>query len=327
MAARRWIAATLIGGLAWVAAPETHAAPKAVATIGMIGDVAQAVAGDCVAVETMMGPGIDPHLYQPSAGDVRALSAADLMLYAGHNLEGQLGTVLEKLAGKLAGRLTAVAVAEAAAGPDDLIILDGASYPDPHLWMDASLWARTAPVLARALGAESPDCADAITARATAYAEQLGALHGWIGETIATIPEETRILVTAHDAFAYYGRAYGLRVVGIQGVSTDSEAGVGDIRAVVDTVVEAGVPAIFIESTINPRTVEAVVAAAADRGHALTIGGELFSDAMGEAGTPGGTYIGMMYENTRAIAGALGGTPAPLPRALRPWAERWQIGG
>jgi len=297
--------------------------PRAIATIGMIGDVAQNVAGDCVAVETMMGPGIDPHLYQPSAGDVRNLFQADMMLYSGHNLEGQLGAVLDKLS----GRRPTVAVAEAAIGAEELIHPAGEAYADPHLWMDVALWARTAPVLAETMAEIAPDCAQAMQDRAAAYGRKLDALDSWIAASVATIPEERRVLVTAHDAFAYYGRGYGIEVVGVQGISTESEAGIGDIRAVVDAVIARDVPAIFVESTINPRTVEAVIAAAADRGHTLEIGGELYSDAMGEAGTPGGTYIGMLWENTRHIVEALGGNPVPLPAALSAWAERWQIAG
>lgn len=296
--------------------------PAAIATIAMIGEVAAGIAGSCAGVTTMMGPGIDPHLYQPSAGDVRDMVAADLLLYSGHNLEGQLGEVLSRLE----GRKPAIAVAERAVGDEELIRPEGTDYADPHLWMDAALWSRTAPVLGEVLTALAPDCEIEIAERGGQAEVEMAALDAWIREAVATIPEETRMLVTAHDAFAYYGRAYGLEVVGIQGISTDSEAGIGDIRATVDIVIEAGVPAIFVESTISPRTVEAVVAAARERGHTLTVGPELYSDAMGEAGTAEGTYIGMLHANTRAIVGALGGTLPPLPETLSDWAERWKIG-
>jgi len=317
---RTMAAAVAVAGT--LAAPASAGArPQAVATVGMLADVAQNVAGDCVAVETMMGPGTDPHLYKASAGDVRLLFGADAILYAGNNLEGQLGAVL----GKLAGRKPTLAVAEAAVPADRLLAFPGAHYPDPHVWMDVSQWALTAPVIAGFLGALAPDCAGAMAARAESYMAVLTALHDWVGASVATIPEQQRILVTAHDAFAYYGRAYGIEVAGIQGISTESEAGVADIRHTVDIVVGRAVPAVFIESTINPRTIQAVVDAAAGRGHQVALGPQLYSDAMGEDGTAAGTYVGMIHANTVAIVTALGGRVAPLPGALVAWAERWNL--
>ncbi len=311
-------AALLLGA----ALPAVAAAqPVAVATVGMLADVAQNVAGECVAVETMMGAGTDPHLYKASAGDVRLLFAADAILYVGNNLEGQLGEVL----GKVAERKPTQAVAEAAVPPDHLIHPPAAHYPDPHVWMDAMLWAGTAPVVAEVLGGLVPACAGAMQERAAAYAAELEALDAWVRASIATIPERQRMLITAHDAFAYYGRAYGIEVHGIQGISTESEAGIADIRETVDTVVGREIPAVFIESTINPRTIEAVIAAAAGRGHAVALGPQLYSDAMGEAGSAAGTYIGMIHANTAAIVTALGGRPAPLPGALVAWADRWNV--
>jgi manganese/zinc/iron transport system substrate-binding protein len=289
----------------------------------MLADVAANVAGDCVAVEMMMGPGTDPHLYKPSAGDVTLLFGADAILYAGNNLEGQLGEVLAKLS----ARKPTMAVAEAAVSADRLLAFAGAHYPDPHVWMDVSLWALTPPVVAGVFGALVPDCAEAMNARAAAYAAKLAALDGWVRESVATIPERQRILVTAHDAFAYYGRAYGIEVKGIQGISTESEAGIADIRATVDLVVERNVPAVFIESTINPRTIQAVVDAAAGQGHNVALGPQLYSDAMGENGTAAGTYIGMLHANTVAIVTALGGEVAPLPAELADWARQWNLGG
>ncbi len=293
----------------------------AVATVGMIGDVARNVAGDCVEVDTLMGPGVDPHLYQASAGDVRRLQQADAILYSGYSLEGQLGEVLERLAEDK----PTVAVSPASIEPADLITVQDIYGIDPHLWMDVALWSRIAPTIADTLAAVVPDCASAMRAGAEAYRAQLAALDGWIEASVASIPEGRRVLVTAHDAFEYYGRAYGLDVRGIQGISTEAEAGIKDIREVVDLVVETGVPAVFVETTINPRTIRAVVDAAADRGHEVRVGGELYSDAMGEAGTATGTYIGMLHANTTTIVTALGGEPAPWPAELEGWAERWDV--
>ncbi len=298
----------LWGGGALTAAA---AAPQAVATIGMIGDVAERVAGECVEVETLMGPGVDPHLYQARSSDVQLLQRADAILYAGYALEGQLASVLARLG----ERKPAVAVSEAATRRESLIQVGGGNV-DPHLWMDPQLWARTVPAVAEALAEIAPDCAAAIRERAAAYRERLTALDEWIAASIATIPERQRVLITAHDAFAYYGRAYGLEVRGIQGISTDSEAGIADIRRMARTLAERRIPAVFVESTINPRTVEAVVDAAARRDHELTIGGELYSDAMGETGSGAGTYIGMLRSNTETIVRGLGGEPAPWPEAL-----------
>jgi manganese/zinc/iron transport system substrate-binding protein len=297
------------------------AGPQAVATVGMLADVAENVAGECVAVETMMGPGTDPHLYKASAGDVRLLSSADAILYAGNNLEGQLGEVL----GKLAERRPTMAVAEAAVPEARLLAFAGAHYPDPHVWMDVSQWALTAPVIAGVLSPLAPDCAEAMQARAADYAQQLAALHEWVRASVATIPEQQRILVTAHDAFASYGRAYGIEVAGIQGISTESEAGIADIRQTADIVVARKVPAVFIESTINPRTIQAVIDAVRERGHPVALGPQLYSDAMGEAGTAAGTYIGMIHANTVSIVTALGGSPVALPGELAAWAAKWQL--
>lgn len=294
---------------------------KTVVTVGMLADVVHQVGGDCVAITTMMGPGVDPHLYQASARDVHELNEAELILFSGYSLEGQLGEVLERFA-----RIKpAIAIAEQSIDETQLIHSQDSYGIDPHLWMDAGLWAQTVPTVAAVLTAQRPQCRNAIQTRETGYKAQLEALDEWIHHSIATIPERQRILVTAHDAFNYFGRAYGIEVSGIQGMSTATETGVGDIRRTVDLVVEHGVPAMFVESTINPRTVQAVIDAAASRGHQVRIGGELYSDAMGAPDTADGTYIGMLVANTRHIVTALGGKIAPLPQALQPWASAWHM--
>jgi manganese/zinc/iron transport system substrate-binding protein len=304
-----------------LAGAQREAPVQVLATVGMIADVAQNVAGECAQVTQLMGPGVDPHLYQASARDVRAFRDADLILYAGYSLEGQLGEVLDRFGQEK----PTVAVAPASIDPGELITTQDVYGIDPHLWMDPSLWSRIAPTIAGAIAELAPDCAETLNANADAYGAQLDALHAWARETLATIPAEQRILVTAHDAFEYYGRAYDLEVAGIQGISTESEAGVADIREMAALVAEREVPAVFVETTINPRTIQAVVDAAAERGHDVRVGAELYSDAMGEPGTAGGTYIGMIYENTAHIAGELGGTVPPLPSELQAWAERWNV--
>lgn len=293
---------------------------KAVVTIGMLGDVVKEIGGECVAVTTMMGPGVDPHLYQASARDIHQLGEAELILYSGYELEGRLSKVLNGFS----HRKPTVAVSEEAIPQDEVIHSQDSYGVDPHLWMDSALWARTVPVVAKVLGKYRPQCEDAIQSRAESYTAELSALNDWIQTSVASIPEQQRILVTAHDAFNYYGRAYDIEVAGIQGLSTSTESGVADIRRMARLVAQRQVPAMFVESTINPRTVQAVIDAAADVGHQVNIGGELYSDAMGENGTADGTYIGMLVANTRTIVEALGGQPSPLPDALDEWQQRWR---
>lgn len=306
-----------------LAAPVAAQEPvDAAVTIGMIGDVIRNVGAACVDVTTIMGPGVDPHLYQANSSDVQTFRRAEIIFYSGYSLEGQLGQVLERFA----EQKPTVAVAPESIDPGRLITTQDVYGIDPHLWMDVGLWASIVPTIADRLSEIRPACADAIQANAERYLAELDALHAWIGEAVATIPEEQRILVTAHDAFAYYGRAYGIEVAGIQGISTESEAGVADIRAMADVVAERQVPAVFIESTINPRTIQAVIDAAGQRGWDVEVGGELYSDAMGEEGTAGGTYVGMLWENTRTIVDALGGTVPPLPAGLADWADAWDVG-
>ncbi|WP_366654626.1 metal ABC transporter solute-binding protein, Zn/Mn family [Fodinicurvata sp. EGI_FJ10296] len=292
-----------------------------VVTIGMIGDVVKNVGGDCVTVTALMGPGVDPHLYQASARDVQAFRDAQVIFYSGYTLEGQLGDVLERFS----ETKPTVAVSPASIPPEELITVQDGSGNDPHLWMDAGLWSRIVPTIAGTMTELRPDCGDAIEANAASYAAQLAALDDWVHESVATIPEDRRTMITAHDAFAYYGRAYGIDVVGIQGISTEAEASVADIRETADMVAELGVPAVFVETTINPRTMQAVIDAARQGGHDVEIGGELYSDAMGDDGTASGTYIGMIHSNTVHIVDALGGTVPPLPDALAGWAEQWNL--
>ncbi|MCM2972917.1 metal ABC transporter solute-binding protein, Zn/Mn family [Larsenimonas suaedae] len=283
-----------------------------VTTIGMLGDVTENIGGRCVDVVSLMGPGIDPHTYQARASDVPTLNNADLILYSGYSLEGKLASVLERFK----QRRPTLAVSERAIAPDRLIRVNDAYGTDPHLWMDVELWGALVPTIAEAIKAQRPECADTIAANAETYRMRLSALDDWITRSIKTIPEQQRILVTAHDAFNYYGRAYGIDVEGIQGISTETETGIADIRAMANVVAERQVPAMFVESTISPRTIRSVIEAARQKGQTIEVGGELYSDAMGETGRFEGTYIGMLYANTQRIVTALGGRPAPLPNEL-----------
>ena len=312
---------TILVLLASIALPSVVLAqPNVLVTTSQLADVARNVAGEHANVTAMMGPGIDPHLYQATPRDVQNLQNADLILYHGMTLEGQLADVLESFARM---RPTA-AVAELAIPPDELLKADSEGLAvDPHIWMDARLFSMTAETVAEQLIAIDPDNEAAYRANAEAYRLQLLAVHGWIEEAIASIPEERRYLVTAHDAFAYYSAAYGITVAAVQGLSTESEAGVADIRETAEIIVQHGVPAVFIESTINPRTVEAVLEAVRNAGQETGVGGELYSDAMGAEDQPEGTVTGMLIHNTTVIVEALGGTVPPLPEQLDDWLRSW----
>ena len=291
----------------------TVAKPNVLVTTGQLADVARNVAGEYALVTAMMGPGVDPHLYRATPRDVVNLQQADLILYHGMGLEGQLADVLERFA----DIKPTAAIADEALADEELLAADEAgTVKDPHVWMDASLFSQTAMVIAGHLANLDPGNADVYRANAVAYRQQLLSLHQWIGEAISSIPERNRQLVTAHDAFAYYGRAYVIEVAAVQGLSTESEAGIADIRATAELIIEAGVPAVFVESTINPRTIQAVLETVNASGTRARLGGELYSDAMGPEGEPEGTYIGMLIHNTSVITGELGGQLPELPAGL-----------
>lgn len=275
-------------------------------TIGMLADAAQNIGGEQVEVQALMGPGVDPHLYRASAGDVSRLSEADLVLYLGLHLEAQMAEVLEQMGGR--GKPQTVAVGEAL-DKSKLRAADGTTGGtyDPHVWFDVKLWEEAVAGVEAALAAADPQNAPTYAANAETYRAALDELDGYCRERIATIPEELRVLVTAHDAFHYFGRAYGIEVRGLQGISTVSEAGTADVSALGKFLAERRIPAIFVESSVPQRQIQSVQEAARSHGWEVRLGGELFSDAMGDAGSPEGTYIGMVRHNADTIAAALGG--------------------
>lgn len=277
---------------------------RVVTTVGMAADLVQAVGGDRVAVTQLIGSGIDPHLYKPTRSDVAQLLAAQVVFYSGLKLEGKMADTLGRLAqgGREVHAVTdALAAGYAMRDPAD------AQHLDPHVWMDVGGWIKALDVIGDVLARVDPAGADGFKARAEEYRRQLSALDGYVRAACATIPEPARVLVTAHDAFHYFGRAYGLEVHGIQGISTESEAGLERINRLVDLLVDRRIPAIFFESSVADRNVRALIEGARARGHALAIGGTLFSDAMGLPGTYEGTYIGMIEHNANTIVRALGG--------------------
>ena len=271
-------------------------------TIAQIADVVRNVGGEPVEVTALMGPSVDPHLYKASQGDVAQLTNSDLILYNGLMLEGRLVDVLIKVA---RGGKPTLAVAEAV---DESLLREPPEYEglyDPHIWMNVSLWAQSVPLIVEQLSQIAPQHAETFAANGEAYGNELDELHQWVQEQIAAIPEQQRVLITAHDAFGYFGEAYDIDVMGLQGISTASEYGLRDLERLVDIIVERGVKAVFIESSVPPRPIEALVEGCRAEGHEIEIGGELFSDAMGKTGTPEGTYIGMVKHNVNTIVEAL----------------------
>lgn len=274
---------------------------KVVTTIGMIADVAEHVGGERVSVEELMGPGTDPHLYKASEGDVQRLAEADLIFYNGLHLEAKMGDVLERMSGQ---GVTTVAVAQDIPEAQLLQPQEFEGNYDPHVWFEVPLWMVVVEAVRDALVELDPGSADLYEANAEAYLAELQDLHAYVQEQVGRIPAEQRVLITAHDAFNYFGRAYGFEVRGLQGISTESEAGTGDVQDLASFIAERQIPAIFVESSVPVRNVEAVQAAVQAKGFAVEIGGELFSDAMGDAGTPEGTYSGMLRHNVDTIVSA-----------------------
>ncbi|MEI8146991.1 MAG: zinc ABC transporter substrate-binding protein [Alphaproteobacteria bacterium] len=274
-----------------------------VTTTAMLADAVRTLSGDRVRVEGLMGEGVDPHLYRPSRADIARLTQADLIIAHGLGLEAQFRDTFVQI-----GRQKPVVFA-AEAVPKDRLLKDEevADKPDPHVWMDPSLWAVVVQAVAGALSTRAPQGRTEASPRITEALAEMTALSGYARDVLTSVPPDRRVLVTAHDAFGYLARAYGFTVKGIQGLSTESEAGLKTIEATVDMVVNQRIPAIFVESSVSDRNIKAVVEGAARRGHRVAVGAELFSDAMGKPGSYEGTYLGMIDHNVTAIARALGG--------------------
>ena len=278
-----------------------------VATVGMVADIVENVGGPHVEVTQLLGAGVDPHLYKPTRDDVQAMMSSDAIFYAGLMLEGKMADSLVKVA----RNKPVFAVTELIEETSLLEPEDAPGHYDPHVWMDASAWALAVDAVREALADLLPEYADEFELSATAYRDALLSLHEYGKTSIATIPEKHRILITSHDAFNYFGRAYGIEVYGVQGISTESEAGLQRINMLVDLLVERKVPSVFVESSVPRKSVEALLRGAEARGHTVKIGGELFSDAMGPAGTYAGTYIGMIDHNITVVTRSLGGDAPP----------------
>jgi manganese/zinc/iron transport system substrate-binding protein len=285
-------------------APEQEASNgriKIVATTGMVADLARNIGGDRVEVIGLMGPGVDPHYYKASQGDLARITDADIVLFNGLFLEGKM----EDIFAKMARSKKVVAVA---GGVDEKNLRrppEFLGHFDPHIWFDVSLWAQTVEVAVASLSELDPEGAEDYRRNGEQYRARLDALHQWVIEQVGQISEQQRVLITAHDAFGYFGLAYGFEVVGLQGISTVAEYGVNDVTQLVDRIVERQVKAIFVESSVPVRSIEAVRQGCLNRGFEVVIGGTLYSDAMGGAGSGADSYVGMVESNVNTIVGAL----------------------
>lgn len=274
---------------------------QVVTTIGMITDIVKKVGGERVHVIGLMGPGVDPHLYKASEGDVTRLAEADVVFYGGLHLEAKMAEVFERMQ----GRVTTVAVTDKI---DRALLLAPPEFEgayDPHVWFDVRFWMQAVESVRDTLAQVDPANASRYESNTRAYLAELEALHEYVTARAASVPPEQRVLITAHDAFNYFGRAYGFEVRGLQGISTATEAGTADVQGLAAFIAERKIRAIFVESSVPQRTIEAVQAAVGAKGFDVQIGGELFSDAMGDPGTPEGTYIGMVRHNIDTIVDAL----------------------
>jgi len=275
--------------------------PLVVCTTGMVGDLVKNIAGGSLEVKSLMGPGVDPHLYKATQGDLTLLRKADFVVYNGLHLEGKMTEILENFS-----KVKSI-VALSDFIDKDRIIYHGseANIPDPHIWFDVDLWSSAIPGLTSALCELSASDCDAFKKRSLVYQASLDSLNTAVADQISRIPEAKRILVTAHDAFEYFGRAYNIEVRGLQGISTLSEFGLKDRIELIDFIVEKGINSVFVESSVSKKNIEAIVEGCTKKGHPISIGGSLYSDAMGDPAGPEGHYIGMVNANVQKIVSGL----------------------
>ncbi len=302
----RYLCFLLLAAWACTKQPENRPAaspsPPAVATTSILADALRQLLPDSIEVVALMGPGVDPHLYKPTPADLQRLQQARLVVSHGLGLEGRLLEALQATARRRP-------VVEAGGLVDEtLLIYPDRQTPDPHLWHDAGLWRESTYALADTLARLLPELAETLRRRADRLADSLGALDRWAKDELGSLPADRRLLVTAHDAFAYFGRAYGFEVHGVQGLSTTAEAGLHDVQQLIDLLVARRVPAVFVESSVPRRSVEAVLEGCRKRGHVCRLGGELHSDALGAP--PDDSYAATFRHNVATIAQALR-TPQP----------------
>jgi manganese/zinc/iron transport system substrate-binding protein len=275
--------------------------PTIAATTSIIADVVQNLVGDQVKVVSLMGPGVDPHLYKASQGDVQLLQNADMILYNGLHLEGKMSEILEKL-----GRVKSVtAVSDGLDSSLIRTINQSANVHDPHIWFDVNLWRSGVIYISSEIKIKFPDLASNIDQNTKVYLGQMDSVLLLCNNMIANLPKEKRILITSHDAFEYFGRSNGFEVRGLQGISTLSESGLKDVTEMVNFIINKNVKAVFVENSVPQKALRSVIDGCKSKGHDVVVGGELFSDALGASRTPEGTYLGMIEFNIRTIVNAL----------------------
>ncbi|WKK83983.2 zinc ABC transporter substrate-binding protein [Marivirga arenosa] len=272
-----------------------------VCTTGMIKDAAENIIGDKAKIEALMGPGVDPHLYKATQGDLKKLQAADIIIYNGLFLEGKMGEILEKLK----NRKTVIAMAELLNKESFINNTEFQGAYDPHIWFDVNLWKKASTLLSEKLIQYDSSNQNYYQKNTDQYIHSLDSLNEAVSQKLQEIPDSKRVLVTAHDAFAYFGRAYNIEVRGLQGISTLSEFGLRDVSNLVEFITENEIPAIFTETSVSEKAIKAVLEGCKSKGHDVVIGGSLYSDAMGEEGTFEGTYLGMVHSNVEKIVEGL----------------------
>lgn len=275
---------------------------KVVATTSIITDLLRQIGGEAIQIQGLMGSGVDPHLYKASEGDVNKLFTADIVFYSGLHLEGKLVDIFERMEKR---HNNTVAVTDILDRKELLASeLFGSNY-DPHIWFNVAFWKEITQYVTEKLQEADPKNADLFSGNSKQYLKELDALEVELKQIIDTLPEEKRIVVTAHDAFNYFGMAYGFQVMGLQGISTATEAGVQDVQKLSQFIIDHKVKSIFIETSVPRRNIEALQAAVTSKGHKVSIGGNLYSDALGTEGTVEGTYLGMFRYNVNTIVSAL----------------------
>ncbi|NQZ77741.1 MAG: zinc ABC transporter substrate-binding protein [Ekhidna sp.] len=279
----------------------TNQTSKIVATTGMLYDAVVNIGGDSIEAEVIMGPGIDPHLYKATQGDLAKFKSADLIIYNGLHLEGKMGDILTRL-----GKQKPVLAAAEAVPVEFLIsVSDYENAYDPHVWFDIKRWKYVVQAISRSLSQLDPENETYYKSNSETYLNELDSLHNYTLSRLLEIPKEQQILITAHDAFAYFGEAYDIKVRGIQGISTVADFGLKDIADLIDLIIDNNIKAIFVETSVSDKSINAVVVGCKEKGHNVEIGGYLYSDAMGQPGTPEGTYLGMLQKNVDTIVEAL----------------------
>lgn len=278
----------------------TQAQLKVVTTTGMIADLVKNIGGEHIEVTALMGPGVDPHLYKATQGDLRKILKADIIFYNGLLLEGKMQDIFIKIARKQPVQAVSDGILE-----EHKLVID--DHTDPHIWFDIKLWIHASQNVLKALIEQDPANKQSYQKNAADYAKKLEKLDSWTRKQINSIPAKQRVLITAHDAFGYFGRAYNIQVTGLQGMNTAAEFGLQDIKRLKDLIIANNIKAVFIESSVSPKLIESLVKGVEAEGHQLHIGGKLYSDAMGLEGTPEGTYIGMLKHNVNTIVKALNG--------------------